>query len=350
MARIFFSDSLSRQNYFNTIKEVSQLAWDNIAKECKVSIRHLTDLKRGKYSLSQLKADLIREKFGVELPQGIVFKEDNWHISIAAKLGGQRHFELYGPPPATKESRRKGGFNSLKTHKFRHTGFVVAKAIIKAPKNARFAEIVGAFMGDGGMTLRQAQVTLNFKTDKEYAVYLRDLIKSVFKINVGLFERPHRSTIEIVVNSVKLVSFLNRKGLPVGDKLRQGLDIPKWVYKRKVWQRACLRGLLDTDGCTYIDHHKYKGKAYGHIGLAFTSYSSYLLESIAKILKNLGYSPTISTKLRVLLRREKEVLRFFQEFKPSNHRHYGKLREFLEEYRSGCNGAASKAAVVVRLP
>ncbi len=111
-----------------------------------------------------------------------------------------------------------------------------------------------------------------------------------------------------------------------------------------------MRGLLDTDGCTYIDHHKYKGKVYGHIGLAFTSYSSYLLESIAKILKDLGYSPTISTKLRVLLRREKEVLRFFQEFKPSNPRHYDKLREFLEEYRSGRNGAASKAAVAARLP
>ncbi len=231
MARIFFSDPLSRQNYFNTLKEVSQLAWDNIAKECKVSLRHLTDLKRGKYSLSQLKADLIREKFGVELPQNIVVKEDNWHISLAATLGGQRYFELYGPPPATKESRRKGGFNSRKTHKLHHTGFiVVAKTIVKAAKNARLAEIIGAFMGDGGLTLKQACITLNFKTDKQYALYLRDLIERLFKINVSLLERPHRSTIDVVVSSVKLVSFLNGKGLPIWNKLKQGLYVPKWIY------------------------------------------------------------------------------------------------------------------------
>lgn len=179
-----------------------------------------------KYSLSQLKADLIKEKFGVELPKEVLIRKDKWYIPMAAKLGGLRHFELYGPPSATKESRRKGGLNSIKIHKLRRTNFVIAKTIVRARNNEDLAEVIGAF----------------------------------------------------------------------------------------------------------------------------TSYSFNLLESIDKILKNLGYSPTVSTKLRVLLRREKEVLRFFQEFKPSNPRHYDKLRGFLEEYRSGCNGAASKAAVAVRLP
>lgn len=350
MPRIYFSDSLSRQNYFDAIKEVSKLTWIDIALECKVSIRHLTDLKRGIYSISQLKTDLIREKFGVELPKDVVVRKDFWYIPMAAELGGKRHFELYGPPPATRASRRKGGFNSRRINILHHTGFIVAKTIIKAPKNTDLAEIIGALMGDGGLTLTQTHITLNLKTDKEYAIYLRNLIERLFKINVSLYERPNNSTIDVVVSSVKLISFLKRKGLPVGDKIRQGLDIPEWIYKRKEWQRACLRGLLDTDGCTYIDHHKYKDKIYGHIGLAFTSYSPRLIKSIAKILQNLGYSPTVSTRLRVLLRREKEVLRFFKEFKPSNPRHYGKLREFLEEYRSGYNGTASKAVVRVTGP
>lgn len=317
MPRIYFPDARSRQNYFDAIKEVSKLAWTDIAVECKVSIRHLTDLRNGVYSISQPRTNLIREKFGIELPENVIFKEDYWYIPKAAELGGKRHFELYGPPPATRASRRKGGFNSRRINILRHTGFVVAKTIVKAPKNTNLAEIIGALMGDGGLTLTQVHITLNFKTDKEYAIYLKDLIEKLFKINVSLFERPHRSTIDLVASSIKLISFLKGKGLPVGDKIRQGLDIPEWIYKRKEWQRACLRGLLDTDGCTYVDHHKYKDRIYGHIGLAFTSYSSNLIKSIAKILQNLGYSPTISTRMRVLLRREKEVLRFFKEFKPS---------------------------------
>lgn len=293
MPRIYFPDILSRQNYFDAIKEVSKLTWNDIAHECKISIRHLTDLRKGVYSLSQLKTNLIREKFGIELPKNIIVKEDYWYIPKAAELGGKRHFELYGPPPATRANRRKGGFNSRMINILRHTGFVVAKNIIRAPKNTNLAEIIGALMGDGGLTLTQAHITLNLRTDKEYAIYLRNLIERLFKINASLYERSSNSTIDVVVSSVKLISFLRHKGLPVGDKIRQGLDIPKWIYKRKKWQRACLR---------------------------------------------------------VLLRREKEVLRFFKEFKPSNSRHYVKLREFLEGYRSGYNGVASKATVRVTGP
>lgn len=346
MPRVYFTHK-TREEYFKNLKRLSRLSWFDLAEKLNISDRHFRDCRRGIYSISTSISDNIFEKYGLELPKQVSIKSDMWYISKAAKLGGKRHFELYGSPPATIASRRKGGFNSRRINILHHTGFIVAKTIIRAPENTNLAEVIGAFMGDGGLTLTQAHITLNFKTDKEYAIYLRSLIERLFKINVSLYERPNRSTIDVVVSSVKLISFLKRKGLPVGDKIRQGLDIPEWIYKRKEWQRACLRGLLDTDGCTYIDHHKYKDKIYGHVGLAFTSYSSKLIESIAKILQNLGYSPTVSTRMRVLLRKEKEVLRFFKEFKPSNPRHYGKLREFLEGYRSGYNGFASKATVRV---
>lgn len=349
MPRAYFSNT-SRLNYFSSLKELSRLSWSSLARKLGISHRHLRDIRQGVYSLNNAIAETIKNEFNLDLPKNIVFKKDYWHTPKAAKLGGKRHFELYGPPPATKASRSKGGLNSLRAHKLNNTGFITAKTIVYALKNTNLAEIIGAFMGDGGLALRQAKVTLSLKTDKEYAIYLKNLIEKLFKINVSLLENSRRSTIDVVVNSVKFVSFLNRKGLPIGDKLKQGLDIPNWIYEHNEWQRACLRGLLDTDGCTYIDHHRYKDKVYGHIGLAFTSYSPELLVSIAKILQTLGYSPTITTKLRILLRREKEVLRFFSEFKPSNPRHYGKLKTFLEEYRSGYNGTASKAVVAERLP
>lgn len=344
MARVYFSDK-DREEYFKNLKRLSGLSWFSLAEELGISDRHLRDCRKGVYSISTSISDSIFEKYSLALPKHASIKSDMWYISKAGKLGGKRHFELYGPPPATKASRRKGGFNSRRINILRNTGFIVAKNILRAPKNTNLAELIGAFMGDGSLTLTQAHITLNIKTDKEYSIYLRNLVERLFKINVSLYERPDRSTVDVVVSSVNLISFLKRRGLPIGDKIRQGLDIPEWIYKRKEWQRACLRGLLDTDGCTYIDHHKYKDKIYGHIGLAFTSYSSKLIVSIANILHNLGYSPTVSTRMRVLLRKEKEVLRFFKEFRPSNPRHYGKLREFLEGYRSGYNGFASKAII-----
>lgn len=212
------------------------------------------------------------------------------------------------------------------------------------------AEIIGSLLGDGGISRWQVRITLNLKTDKDYSVYISTLIHELFGISVKSFERKNDSTIELIASSNKLVHFFRKNGLHVGNKLKQGLDIPKWINKRRRWQIACLRGIFDTDGCTYIDNHFYKERAYRHLGLAFTSYSENMLKSIFNIFKNLGYSPSSTTSKRILLRKEREILKFFNEFKPSNIRHYKILNKFMEEYRSGHNGTASKAVVALRLP
>lgn len=203
-------------------------------------------------------------------------------------------------------------------------------------------------MGDGSLTPSQTSIYLNIKTDKPYARFLRKQLLALFGVNVAVRENCKESVVVVCISSSRLVGFLHRKGLPIGDKLRNGLDIPSWIYTRKSWLRACLRGMLDTDGCTYIDHHLYKDKKYGHLGIAYTTYSPALKKNITKALKILGYAPTLTTKHRVLLRREKEILRFFGEIVPSNKRHYAILNRFLEEYRSGYNGTASKAVVAAR--
>lgn len=346
MTRVLFSDS-SRQEYFTSLKSISRFSWDSLARELNVSCRQLRDWRKGTYSFPAALAETIQNRFGIVLPNDVKQKQDYWHISKAASTGGKQRFALHGSP-GTTDGRRKGGLNSLKIHALRNTGFKLSKSIHAPANNTKLAELVGILMGDGSLSAWQAKVTLNLKNDRIYSLYVAKLFTDLFLIKVGLYERVYNSTLEVVVSSNKLVSFLNSKGLPIGDKIKHGLDIPLWVYKRKSWQRACLRGLFDTDGCTYVDSHKYDKKEYAYIGLAFTSYSETLLESIAVVLKNLGYSPTKTSKWRVFLRREKEVIRFFQEINPRNVRHHLILRKFLEEYRSGYNGAASKAAVAAR--
>lgn len=344
MDRIFFSTAEDRNIYFSSLKKISGLSWCLLAKEIKISNRQLTDWRKGVYSLPKSYAELFEIKFELRLPKDVFIKEDKWHLQEAAKAGGRKRIELYGSP-GTPEGRRKGGINSINTHILNNTGFNVSKPILVPNKNEDLAEVIGAIMGDGGMSTMQIQITLNFFTDKEYACYLKNLLEKLFGVSVSLIEREKNSTVVLLISSKKAVSFLHKNGLLIGNKIKQNIDFPGWINQRKAWQRACLRGLFDTDGCTYIDHHHYKTKQYGNIAVAITSYSASLLQSIYKALDNLNFHPTITSKNTVLLRREKEVYRFFREIKPSNKRHFKKLKEFLEEYRSGRNGAVSKAVV-----
>src|SRR3989344_5581672 len=347
MPRLIFPQG-KQSEFLRKVREMSWRSSNQLGPNCNVSGRTFRDWMRSKYSISEKAAKLLSEKFSVPIPSSVKVENDYWYAIKGARKGALRRIELYGRSFGTPEGRKKGGLNSIKSHKLLATGFYTRKVIFTPRRTTCLAELVGAAMGDGGINPYHLKIYLNIKTDKQYSLYLKKLIETLFKINVSIKENPKESVIVLTGNGVKLVKILHRLGLPIGDKLKQSLDIPSWIYKKRSWQVACLRGLLDTDGCTYIDHHSYKDRRYGHLGIAFTSYSPKLLTSIYGTLSRLGYTPTRTTKHRVLLRRESEILKFFKEFKPSNKRHYAILSRFLEEYRSGYNGTASKAVVVAR--
>lgn len=323
------------------------MTWGNLASEMKISGRQLRDIKNGTYSLPDNIPKIISKRFRLDLPKNYILKKDMWFLPKASSLGGKRRFELYGSP-ATTEGRRKGGFNSLKTHKLKNDGFKLSKAISLPKDMIKFAEFIGILAGDGNQSLWQTKISLNLRTEMDYAHYVIKLINELFGLSAGIHKRELISAIDIVISSNRLVRYLHNKGVPIGNKIAQKLDIPEWINEQKAWKIAYLKGLFDTDGCAYVDIHRYKNKTYRHICVAFTTYSKKLLNSVHKILQSLGYSPTLSIGRNILLRREKEVLRFFEEFKPSNENHIFTLKRFMEEYRSGCNEIVSKAIVTVR--
>ena len=115
MSRIFFLNSSARNNYFASLKKISGLSWEALSSELGISRRTLTDIKRGKYSLSSKIKELVYERYSLALPRQIETKKDRWHVLKAARLGAKRYRELYDPLIGTPESRRRGGLNSLKT-------------------------------------------------------------------------------------------------------------------------------------------------------------------------------------------------------------------------------------------
>lgn len=344
MSRLFFNDDNTRKKYFEALKTKSKLSWKKLSRDLFISVRQLRDWKVGKTSMSLKAAKVVEKKYMVKIPEKTTIKDDNWHMEEASRKGGKRRFELHGNP-GTSAGRRKGGVNSLIIHNGKNTGFVVAKQITKPYKTEALSEIIGIFIGDGNLSRRQARISLNLKKDKKYAQYISTLIESVFKIDAPIFKRRYKSVLEIVVSGVNFVKYLNKLGLPTGDKIKQGLDIPLWIQRNEKFAKACLRGIFDTDGCTYVDTHRYKNKTYKHIGLAYTSFSPRLITSLVGILSDLGYTPTTKSKNRVFLRREDEVKNFFWEIRPIAERHVDTYIKFLEGYRSGYNGSASKAVV-----
>ena len=197
---------------------------------------------------------------------------------------------------------------------------------IKKPKfSEKLAEFIGIVIGDGSITKRQITITLHCKDDKEYSKFVVALIKKLFDVPVGTSRRKRDLAINYVVSRTELVRFCTEKlGLKIGNKIKQQVDIPDWIKQNKLYSIACVRGLVDTDGCVFNHKYKVKEKWYSYKKLAFTSYSKPLRESVSHILKNSGLNPRIARDKDVRLDSIKDMEKYFKIFSSHNPKHLRK--------------------------
>lgn len=195
------------------------------------------------------------------------------------------------------------------------------------------AEFFGIMMGDGGINNPwQANVTLNATADKHYAGYVARLCKSLFGIAPVMRKRKSSNAVVLQLSSTTIVDFLVENGLCRGNKLKQGLQIPQWILTNAEYRTACVRGLVDTDGCIYVHSHEVSKKRYRNIGLTFSSYSEKLLHQVARIFEEFGIIPHITTRgTDIYLYRASAVARYLKVFGTSNER-------LLSVYRSVYGG------------
>lgn len=184
------------------------------------------------------------------------------------------------------------------------------------------AEFFGIMIGDGGINNAwQANITLNATKDRAYSRYVHDLIGKLFSVTPTMFKRKSSDALRILLNSVTVVDFLVTQGLQRGDKLRQGLKIPNWILARKAYKAACVRGLIDTDGCIFVHTHTVAGKKYQNVGLTFSSRSLELIFQVAAIFEEFGIVPHISGRGQdIYLYRADAVEKYLTLFGSSNER------------------------------
>ncbi len=324
MQRVFLAKDRARK-YFQDVRLASGLSTITLANKLEISGRTLRDWISGKYSFSLVVAKQMEETYGVALPRGSVIKDESLVKSDSGRLGGVVSYAKHGNP-GTSEGRSKGGINSLVTHKRLHTGFKLLKEFPWPKESRKLAEFLGIMLGDGGMTENQIRITLSSRDDVEYSNYVRNLMRGLFGEYPAMTSgRP--STLDIYLSGRSLVKMLKGRGLVVGNKIRQGIEIPDWIWKKKAWIGVALRGLFDTDGSVYLDRH---GK-YRSICIAYTSYSPSLLRDIQRGLRDWGFLGITVSGNNVMLRRRQEVVEFFSSVNPANPKHRQRFRRFLEE-------------------
>lgn len=196
------------------------------------------------------------------------------------------------------------------------------KKVVLPKHSTQLAEFFGIMLGDGGINNPwQANITLNAVKDKKYAIYILKLCNDLFGITPAIRKRKEKQALVISLASTTVVDFLVEQGLPRGNKLKNGLRIPQWILHKREYRIACVRGLVDTDGCIFVHKHLVQAKFYENIGLCFTSYSPELIVHVANILEEFSIIPHISGQGRnIYLYSENAISKYLRVFGSSNKR------------------------------
>lgn len=195
---------------------------------------------------------------------------------------------------------------------------------VKLPRHSTLlAEFFGIMIGDGGINNHwQANISMNATKDLGYSFYIAELCHKLFDITPAIRERQTKNTLIVSLTSTTIVEYLIRNGLCRGNKLKAGLKIPTWILNKKSYQKACVKGLIDTDGCLFIHVHKSKwGKVYRNIGLNFSNYSPDLIFQVADILNDFGIIPHLhKSGKQIFVYQAEAVAKYLKEFGTSNNR------------------------------
>lgn len=291
--RIGFKRGKQRELIFNC-KTQHAFTWDEFAKFLSVATPTLLDWHRER-NLLPFKAYKKLDPTGFYESSIISRLNDNW-------------------------GRQKGGFVSEGSLKE-----------IKIPaKSNELAEFIGIMLGDGNVQsfVRSKKIATYMvrvagnRTD-EYGyitVYVADLIRSLFGVQPKL-EKVYANRLSLVVHSKSLVAYFTSQGLKPGNKIDNQVTIPEWIFQNKEFLKACVRGLIDTDGSIYM-----AGK---WPQICFKNHNLYLLRDFRKALISLGYYASKVTWNKVYISRKSDIQKFYKEIGFSNSKNTRRYLEFF---------------------
>ncbi len=326
--RVFFPPGKQRIFLLEAKSKIG-VPWTTLARLLKINNRTLTDWKREKFSMALRAVEIICKNANINMPGNIEIKNPYWYVSKGARTGGIAVYKKYGCIGGNQEYRKKKWYEwwNKKGKYKRHPLINVCHPIKKPKKSTILAEFIGIMMGDGGMTKSQLTITQHHKNDKGYSDFIIELIKQLFNVSPNIHHRSKYSINNISVSRTELVRFCVSLGLPVGNKVKQQIDIPNWIKIDKKFLTTCIRGLIDTDGCIFTHSYKVSNKIYSYKKLAFANRSKPLILSVYRFFKNIGLSPRLTNDGKdVRIESKTDIQKYFHVIGSHNPKH---LKRFL---------------------
>lgn len=323
--RLVFKQKQHQRLFLLKVKRELGFTWKELSILSGVVVRTITDWARGKLTMSADAARILSKKSRIPLPASSHIKPWGDHLKTIASLGGNAVYKKYG---------HIGGNLSQRTQKwlrwFNTTGKFLShlkrKNILFPGKNVALAEFVGIMIGDGGISKRQIFISLNSVDDHAYSLFVCRLLFKLFGIKPSIRKRKDAQAIDIYISRTNLVNFCQKIGLKIGNKIKQGLDIPSWIRNKTSFQCACIRGLIDTDGCVFTHTYIVGGTRYSYKKIDFTTASKPLLISIYSIFENMGFHPRIARGRSIRFDSIYDVKKYFKIINSHNPKHLKRYR------------------------
>jgi len=300
--RLIFKAGEQRK-FLLEVEKKSGLKVGALAKMVGVVGRSYRDWKREKLNMSLSATHDLCESFGIKLSEEVDVMIRRWKInkSSKARIGGLVCYRKHGSF-ATLEGRRKGGAKALAVLRKRGIIPYAKEYNFQKIKSEELAEFVGIMLGDGGITMSQACITLNSEADREYLGFVIGIISRLFNFVPHYIKRKDSKANCIYCNGINYVRCLTELGLKIGNKVKLQVDVPEWIEDKVDFKIACVRGLMDTDGGVFIHKYKVNEKEYKYLKISFSNRSEPLLHFVERVLRGLKLNPKI-----VLGRENKQV-------------------------------------------
>jgi len=295
------------------------LNWTQIAIKLGLSTRTVRDWSKENNRISYVMARTLSDMAKVSLPKRIKILKWSDHLRMAGRIGGKIQYNKNGSI-GDDENRQKAWLEWWKTKGISNGNKIFKRKEIKIPsKSNLLAEFVGIMIGDGSINNYSVRVTLDSYADKEYIHYVKALVENLFGIKPRLYIHKKFRAVDVVVQSRNLVEFCNTIGLKTGNKIKNNADIPSWIKENKKFSIACIRGLVDTDGCLFKHNYSVNNKVYHYNKIAFTNKCPLVLQSFYKILIKLGFHVRITKDGNdVRIDRKDDIVKYLKVIGTSN--------------------------------
>lgn len=202
-----------------------------------------------------------------------------------------------------KRARKYNFCSVICSNSFNKNGLIDIKL---PPENEELAEFVGILLGDGYVSKYQTSVILNSIADKDYILYVVNLISKLFpKVKISLIKRKNDKALDIRFNSIIISKYFIEMGIVANNKI-----IPQWILNDNNFKIACLRGLFDTEGSISFKVYEGKEKVSVYKQLNFRNTNSEIIVFARDALISLGFDPTMTLKHSIYLSNNISIANF----------------------------------------